>query len=184
MAELTTLALQKAKRPIQFRKPWMGYIDECQNFLTERIDKILSEARKYALHLTLANQFLGQIQSPRLKDSILANTDIKCLGRSSYKDYEKMSKEMNFKGKKTPKLGRGRFVVKVGSYDPIAIQAYDFLVGNKGSSYINSEQHRQRLNQNLRNYYTKSTQSQKTEKGETTPVIKPIIELPKIENLL
>lgn len=184
MSELTTLALQKAKIPVQFRKPWMGYIDECQNYLTERIDKVLSEARKYALHLTLANQFLGQVQSPRLKDSILANTNIKCLGYSSYKDYEKMSKEMNFKGKQTPKLGKGRFIVKVGTYDPIVIQAYDFLVGKNKSHYLNTEQHRQRLNQNLQDYYTKSKKPTKAEKDRTAQTIEPKIQLPKIEKIL
>ncbi|QMU65993.1 MAG: hypothetical protein GKR88_18055 [Flavobacteriaceae bacterium] len=184
MAELTTLALQKERIPVQFRKPWMGYIDECQNYLTERIDKILSEARKYALHITLANQFLGQVQNSRLKDSILANTNIKCLGYSSYKDYEKMSKEMNFKGKQTPKLGKGRFIVKVGAHDPIVIQVYDFLVGKKGSCYISPEQHRKRLNHNLQNYYTKTVEPPKTEKGDVSKVNKPKTELPKIKDIL
>lgn len=184
IAELTTLALQKEKIPVQYRKPWMGYIDECQNYLTERIDKILSEARKYAVHLTLANQFLGQVQNPRLKDSMLANTNIKCLGFSSYKDYEKMSKEMNFKGKQTPKLGKGRFIVKVGSHDPIVIQAYDFLIGKKGACYITQEQHYKRLNHNLQNYYTKTIESQKIETSDVSKAENPKTELPKIEDIL
>ena len=37
------------------------YVDEFQNFATNSFIKILSEARKYRLDLTLANQYIGQI---------------------------------------------------------------------------------------------------------------------------
>lgn len=184
ISELTTLALQKATTPIEFRKPWMGYIDECQNFLTERIDKILSEARKYSMHLTVANQFLGQIEIPRLKQSVLTNTNIKCLGFSSYQDYEKMSKTMEFRDKKTPKLGKGRFVIKVGTYHPIVIQAYNFLVGKNAKYYLDPKQHRRRLNQTLRAYYTKTTASKKVASDTSATTIKPKVKPPKIESIL
>ena len=182
LSELTTLALQKANIPEQYRKPWMVYLDEVQNFLTPRIDKILAEARKYGLHLTMANQYINQIENVRLRSSILANTNIKCLGLSSNKDYDLMAKEMGYKNKEIPALGQGRFIVKVGSFFPIAIKAYDFLVNTKGASYINREQHRQRLNEVLKKYYTKSLL-----KSKTDPKEKPIqqhIPIPKPEKLL
>jgi len=184
LSELTTLALQKASIPEQFRKPWMVYIDECQNFLTPRIDKILAEARKYGLHLTMANQYINQIENIRLRSSILANTNVKCLGLSSNKDYDLMAKEMGFKNKETPILGKGRFIVKVGSFSPIAIKAYDFLVDTKGSSYINREQHRQRLNQILKKYYTKSLLKSKDNTQENEALTKKHIPIPKPEKLL
>ena len=37
------------------------YVDEFQNFATESFATILSEARKYRLTLTLANQYLAQM---------------------------------------------------------------------------------------------------------------------------
>ncbi len=37
------------------------YVDEFHNFATDTFDEILSEARKYRLNLTIANQFLGQL---------------------------------------------------------------------------------------------------------------------------
>ena len=43
------------------RKDFYLYVDEFQNFATESFTKILSEARKYRLNLTLANQYIAQI---------------------------------------------------------------------------------------------------------------------------
>ncbi len=43
------------------RIPFFLYIDEFQNFATETFSEILSEARKYALGLIVAHQFLRQI---------------------------------------------------------------------------------------------------------------------------
>ncbi len=43
------------------RRDFYLYVDEFQNFATSSFIKILSEARKYRLCLTLANQYIGQI---------------------------------------------------------------------------------------------------------------------------
>jgi type IV secretory pathway VirB4 component len=43
------------------RRDFYLYVDEFQNFATRSFIKILSEARKYRLNLTLANQYVGQI---------------------------------------------------------------------------------------------------------------------------
>ncbi len=43
------------------RRDFYLYVDEFQNFATNSFIKILSEARKYRLDLTLANQYVGQI---------------------------------------------------------------------------------------------------------------------------
>lgn len=43
------------------RRDFYLYVDEFQNFATQSFIKILSEARKYRLDLTLANQYIGQI---------------------------------------------------------------------------------------------------------------------------
>lgn len=43
------------------RRDFFLYVDEFQNFATTSFIKILSEARKYRLNLTLANQYVAQI---------------------------------------------------------------------------------------------------------------------------
>ncbi len=54
------------------RRDFFLYIDEFQNFATTSFIKILSEARKYRLNLTLANQYMGQI-SDDVKAAIFGN---------------------------------------------------------------------------------------------------------------
>jgi len=48
------------------------YIDEFQNVTTDSIATILSEARKYRLGLTVAHQYIEQLQ-PNIKDAIFGN---------------------------------------------------------------------------------------------------------------
>lgn len=48
------------------------YVDEFQNFATEKFESILSEARKFKLGLTIANQFFGQL-TEKIRKSVLAN---------------------------------------------------------------------------------------------------------------
>ena len=43
-------------------KPFHVYIDECADFINEDVAKILTEGRKFGLHLTLAHQDLGQLK--------------------------------------------------------------------------------------------------------------------------
>lgn len=48
------------------------YIDEFQNITTDSISSILSEARKYGLSLTVAHQFIGQLDEA-IKNSVFGN---------------------------------------------------------------------------------------------------------------
>jgi type IV secretory pathway TraG/TraD family ATPase VirD4 len=48
------------------------YIDEFQNFTTDSIATILSEARKYRLNLIMAHQFIKQLQE-NIRDAVFGN---------------------------------------------------------------------------------------------------------------
>lgn len=52
--------------------PMFLYLDEFQHFVNESIASILSEARKFGLSLTLAHQYLGQVDANVL-DAVLGN---------------------------------------------------------------------------------------------------------------
>lgn len=54
------------------RKPFYLYVDEFQNFATDSFSTILSEARKYGLNLTIANQYVAQM-SIMVKDAVFGN---------------------------------------------------------------------------------------------------------------
>jgi type IV secretory pathway TraG/TraD family ATPase VirD4 len=54
------------------RKDFYLYMDEFQNFTTESIATILSEARKYRLNLIIAHQFIKQLRED-IKDAVFGN---------------------------------------------------------------------------------------------------------------
>ncbi len=54
-------AMSRADIPENERKDFGLYVDEFQNFATDSFATILSEARKYQLSLTMANQYVAQM---------------------------------------------------------------------------------------------------------------------------
>lgn len=65
-------AMRRVDIPESERKDFFLYVDEFQNFATSSFIKILSEARKYRLALTLANQYMAQIPDA-VQKAILGN---------------------------------------------------------------------------------------------------------------
>jgi hypothetical protein len=73
-----------SKRRGSKRVPTYLFIDEFQNYTTSSIWNILEEARKYNLHLFLATQIIGKKIDGKLKETILANTNVKVIWANSY----------------------------------------------------------------------------------------------------
>ncbi len=68
------------------------HMDEFQNVSTNSISIILSEARKYKLSLTLAHQFLSQLD-PAIKDSVFGNVGSLAAFRVGVEDAEQLAKQ-------------------------------------------------------------------------------------------
>ncbi len=65
-------AMSRADIGAEQRTPFYLYVDEFQNFATDSFATILSEARKYGLNLTVANQYTAQML-PEVKDAVFGN---------------------------------------------------------------------------------------------------------------
>jgi len=66
-------AMSRADIPnIDDRRPFYLYVDEFQNFATDSFAVILSEARKYNLILTVANQYTTQMEET-VRDAVFGN---------------------------------------------------------------------------------------------------------------
>ena len=65
-------AMSRQDTPEEKRRDFFMYVDEFQNFATPDFAQILSEARKYRLDLTVANQFIGQMEE-EVKNAIFGN---------------------------------------------------------------------------------------------------------------
>ncbi len=74
------------------RRDFYLYIDEFQNFTTDSISVILSEARKYRLNLVIAHQFIAQL-TDRIRDSVFGNVGSKIAFRVGVTDAEGLARE-------------------------------------------------------------------------------------------
>jgi len=65
-------AMSRQDTPEEQRRDFYLYVDEFQNFATPDFAQILSEARKYHLNLTVANQFIAQMEE-EVKNAVFGN---------------------------------------------------------------------------------------------------------------
>lgn len=72
VSKLLVAAFSRVDTPEAERKDFFLYIDEFQNFTTDSIAVILSEARKYRLNLIIAHQFIKQLQE-NIRDAAFGN---------------------------------------------------------------------------------------------------------------
>jgi type IV secretory pathway TraG/TraD family ATPase VirD4 len=70
--KILVAAMSRQEIPEDQRRDFFLYVDEFQNFATPDFATILSEARKYHLNLTVANQFIGQVEE-EVKNAIFGN---------------------------------------------------------------------------------------------------------------
>ncbi len=68
------------------------YLDEFQNVTTDSIAVILSEARKYRLSLTIAHQFIAQLED-KIKDAVFGNVGSMAVYRVGTEDAEFLVKQ-------------------------------------------------------------------------------------------
>jgi type IV secretion system coupling TraD/TrwB family protein len=72
VTKIQLAAMSRADMPAEQRTPFYLYVDEFQNFATDSFATILSEARKYGLNLTVANQYIAQMPI-EVKDAVFGN---------------------------------------------------------------------------------------------------------------
>lgn len=72
VTKIQLAAMGRADMPEQNRRPFYLYVDEFQNFATDSFATVLSEARKYALNLTIANQYISQMEQG-VRDAVFGN---------------------------------------------------------------------------------------------------------------
>jgi type IV secretory pathway TraG/TraD family ATPase VirD4 len=92
VGKLFMAALSRADNPRVAYPPFYLYIDEFQNVTTDSIPGILSEARKYRLSLTMAHQFLKQIDE-KTRDAVFGNVGSMAVFRVGEEDAEFFEKQ-------------------------------------------------------------------------------------------
>jgi hypothetical protein len=92
VGKLFMAALSRADTPRGDFPPFYLYIDEFQNITTSSIPGILSEARKYKLSLTIAHQFLKQVDE-KIRDAVFGNVGSMAVFRVGEEDGEFFAKQ-------------------------------------------------------------------------------------------
>lgn len=84
-------AMSRVDVPEKERKDFALYVDEFQNFSTDSLATIMSEARKFHLNLIVANQFTTQL-SPEIRDAVFGNIGTIVSFRIGQNDVESIGK--------------------------------------------------------------------------------------------
>lgn len=87
-------AMSRANIAKEERKDFYLYVDEFQNFATDSFATILSEARKYKLNLTMANQYIDQMTDD-VKAAVFGNVGSMIVGQVGAADAEIFAKQFS-----------------------------------------------------------------------------------------
>jgi hypothetical protein len=131
VSKLQMAAMSRAELPEAERHDFYLYIDEFQNFITDSIATILSEARKYRLCLTIAHQYVGQLvkdNDTKIRDAVFGNAGTMVSFRIGVDDVETIAKE---------------FAPTVNEYDLLNVEKYTayikLLIDNAASKAFNMQ---------------------------------------------
>lgn len=83
--KILTAAMSRSDIPVEQRRDFYLYVDEFQNFATPDFATILSEARKYRLNLTVANQFISQMEE-EVRNAVFGNVGTMITFRTGVND--------------------------------------------------------------------------------------------------
>lgn len=99
---------------VKDRRPFYLYVDEFQNFATDSFAVILSEARKYGLNLTVANQYIAQM-TDSVRDAVFGNVGTTISFRVSADDAPLLVKqfEPTFEGSDLIQMANRNFIISM-----------------------------------------------------------------------
>lgn len=137
VSKMQMAAMRRADQPQEKRRDFYLYVDEFQNFTTDSIATILSEARKYRLNLTLAHQYIAQLDE-KIRNAAFGNVGSIASFRVSQEDADIMEKqfEPDFSRYDLINLPNRQLVMKLlvnGSVNPaFKMKTPDVKVGDYG----------------------------------------------------
>ncbi|MCX6747645.1 MAG: type IV secretion system DNA-binding domain-containing protein [Candidatus Nomurabacteria bacterium] len=132
LTKIKQAGMERANILEKDRNDFYIYVDEFQNIVTQTFENILSEARKYGLNLTMAHQYVGQI-NPKIYQAVLGNTGSIISFRVGGEDATRLKPEFDplFGVKDMINLAVGEIYIKMTidgeSYDPFSAETLKVL---------------------------------------------------------
>ena len=130
VSHMQLVAMERGVLPPEQRVPFFVHVDEFQTFSSEAFASLLSEARKFATHFCLANQYSDQI-SPAVRAAVLGNASTLVVFRVGSRDAELLATEFRpmdaggladqepFTAWLRRGVGRDRITVEDKLYEPL-----------------------------------------------------------------
>jgi hypothetical protein len=131
VSHLQLIAMERGALPPQQRVPFFVHVDEFQTFSSDAFASLLSEARKFATHFCLANQYTDQL-SNAVRAAVIGNAGTLVVFRVGSHDAELLAPEFRpmdpagladqepFTAWLRRGIGRDRIFAEPHLYDPIA----------------------------------------------------------------
>jgi Type IV secretion-system coupling protein DNA-binding domain len=92
VSHLQLIAMERGAIPPHRRVPFFAHVDEFQTFSSDAFASLLSEARKFALHFCLANQYIDQLSSA-VRSAVIGNAGTLVAFRVGSRDAELLAPE-------------------------------------------------------------------------------------------
>ena len=94
VSHLQLIAMERSALLPQDRVAFFAHVDEFQTFSSDAFASLLSEARKFALHFALANQFADQL-SNAVRSAVIGNAGTLIVFRVGGRDAELLAPEFS-----------------------------------------------------------------------------------------
>jgi energy-coupling factor transporter ATP-binding protein EcfA2 len=132
VSHLQLIAMERGTLPPQERAPFFVHVDEFQTFSSDAFGSLLSEARKFAVHFALANQYTDQL-SHAVRTAVIGNAGTLIAFRVGSRDAELLAPEFRpmdagaladqepFTAWLRRGLGRDRITVEDKLHEPLGI---------------------------------------------------------------
>ena len=135
---LKALARKRDNIPEKFRHQTIVFVDEFHNYVSDTSIRILEEMRKYALHLVMAQQNVGQRMDAAQRNTLLGNTALKIIGVNGANSYNILATETGLKMSQLQKLEPFHFYIQNShaAAKPYLMKAPSYLVDKESLFYM------------------------------------------------
>lgn len=136
------------------RVPIHVFGDEFHYWVNDTVKTVLREARKFGLHLTIAQQNVGQEMNHEMRRAVTGMTNIKISGKTEPGERARVAAQLDVDAQLLTNLdhGKGRFYVRFGAHAPFLLQVGTELLGKRHS--MTAPSYRRLINKQVRAYYT------------------------------
>jgi hypothetical protein len=193
VSKFQQMAMSRQAQQIAARRDFWIYIDEFANFITPSMAEILSGARKYRIGLTLAHHELHQLQrSPEVASAVMSHPFTRAVFRVGDDDAKRLADGFSyFEAKDLRNLDVGQAVCRVERSDfdfnltiPLPIDPGKDEAATRRQEVITvSRKKYGTARAEVEAMQAKSRESVAAVEPQSSPPVKPVVELPKVSEV-